>query len=265
MLLVKIALAGDEETGKKELLPEGTLAEATIDGTPIRFRIWEASGLPKSQTLRKIGYSGCSGAIVVFDVTKPETFSNLDSWITEFWKYNGKGRMPVVIAGNRVDTRTAEIIADEKAHEFAERLTRQCRENKSGAKVSYFPTDGTNLSEMLEALGRNIVQMLELQKKGVREGVEEEIPEATLPAAEPRAAPEVVETQLAGTEIGVTKHPVIEVKGIGAKTLDQLTKINIVTAEELIARDPHEIAELLGRKSDTQIRKWQENARILLA
>ena len=59
--------------------------------------------------------------------------------------------------------------------------------------------------------------------------------------------------------------PISEVKGIGAKAQEQLKAIKIETIAELLAKDSDEIAKLLGRKSDTQIKKWQENARLLIS
>lgn len=55
-----------------------------------------------------------------------------------------------------------------------------------------------------------------------------------------------------------------EVKGIGNAAYEKLTAANINTIGDLISKHSQEIATLIGRKSDAQIKKWQENAREML-
>ena len=61
-----------------------------------------------------------------------------------------------------------------------------------------------------------------------------------------------------------TLTPVSEVKGIGKAVYEKLSDANIKTIGDLISKHSQEIATLIGRKSDTQIKKWQENAKNML-
>lgn len=61
-----------------------------------------------------------------------------------------------------------------------------------------------------------------------------------------------------------TLTPVSEVKGIGKAAFEKLSAANIKTIGDLISKHSQDIATLIGRKSDTQIKKWQENAKNML-
>jgi hypothetical protein len=60
------------------------------------------------------------------------------------------------------------------------------------------------------------------------------------------------------------KIKVNEIKGIGKATAEQLTMVGIKTAADLLNLDSKAIADKIGRKSDTQIKKWQDNAKASL-
>lgn len=57
---------------------------------------------------------------------------------------------------------------------------------------------------------------------------------------------------------------VSEVKGIGKAAFDKLSDAGIKSIGDLLKKHSQEIATMIGRKSDTQIKKWQETARAML-
>ena len=70
----------------------------------VKFQIWDLAGQPRFGTVRSVYYYGCLGALLVFDVTRPDTFTNLESWIDEIFKrikqtINRAAHFRVVIIG----------------------------------------------------------------------------------------------------------------------------------------------------------------------
>jgi hypothetical protein len=61
-----------------------------------------------------------------------------------------------------------------------------------------------------------------------------------------------------------TLTSVSEVKGIGKAAYEKLSAANVNTIGDLISKHSQEIATLIGRKSDAQVKKWQDNAREML-
>lgn len=61
-----------------------------------------------------------------------------------------------------------------------------------------------------------------------------------------------------------TLTSISEVKGIGKAAYDKLVTANIKTIGDLLSKHSQEIATMIGRKSDKQIKTWQENAQKML-
>ena len=84
------------------------------------------------------------------------------------------------------------------------------------------------------------------------------------PTPKPTTKPEPVKPVVSVTPSANTLTSVSEVKGIGKAVFDKLTAANIKTIGDLISKHSQEIATMIGRKSDTQIKKWQEAAQKML-
>lgn len=53
------------------------------------------------------------GAILVYDVTKKETFQKLDSWLNELEIYGTRNNMAKMIVGNKIDSTDRAISRDD--------------------------------------------------------------------------------------------------------------------------------------------------------
>ena len=91
----------------------------TLNSKELIFQIWDLSGQKSFETIRPQFYNRTDGVILVFDITRRESFSNLSSWLEEIWDQTGK--IPIVLVGNKLDlVNTAEeVIPQHEAEEFA--------------------------------------------------------------------------------------------------------------------------------------------------
>ena len=111
----------------------------------LRFRVkWilnDLAGQFAYYEVRPLFYQGAKAALVVFDVSRPETFKSLPAWIYEFWKYASKDneieKRPVVIVGNKSDLREkmANPVPQEKAIGYAKKIS-----EATGFDVPYIET-----------------------------------------------------------------------------------------------------------------------------
>lgn len=77
-------------------------------------------------------YYGTSGAIVLFDITRVQTFRHVTYWIDELINYNGYGKIPIVLVGNKTDLKgnAQRVINSIDPKQFIFRLNRTSkREN----------------------------------------------------------------------------------------------------------------------------------------
>jgi small GTP-binding protein len=81
---------GTEFSIKK--LPNGTL------------KIWDVGGQDGFSTIRKSAYEDTCGAIIVFDVSRKETFENIQLWLDEL-RAHVDYEVPVLLVANKIDLR----------------------------------------------------------------------------------------------------------------------------------------------------------------
>jgi GTPase SAR1 family protein len=98
--------------------------------------------------VRETYCKGARGAIIVFDLTRVETFLELHEWLQTLWKISGK--VPLVICANKTDLKSLRKISRERALDIV---------RFSGAK--YFETSaktGENVAKAFLFLAETILK-----------------------------------------------------------------------------------------------------------
>ncbi|CBI31384.3 unnamed protein product, partial [Vitis vinifera] len=76
----------------------------TIGGKKLKLTIWDTAGQERFGTLTNTYYRGVHGIILVYDVTRQETFTNLsDVWEKEVEFYSTNHKCIDFFVGNKVD------------------------------------------------------------------------------------------------------------------------------------------------------------------
>jgi len=83
------------------------------DGTvrKVRLNVWDMGGQSTYRELRRQFMKGASGAIVVYDVTRPETFMAMNNWFESFKEVCPDS--PVLISANKVDLLDKRMVPQE--------------------------------------------------------------------------------------------------------------------------------------------------------
>ena len=63
-------------------------------------------------------YRGAVGALVVYDLTKPQTFQNLDKWLQEL-KEHAESSVRIMLVGNKTDLRHLRAVTMEEGRALA--------------------------------------------------------------------------------------------------------------------------------------------------
>lgn len=84
----------------------------------IKIQAWDVAGQARFKAVRKMYYSGAAGVILVFDVTRRRSFTELMKWVEEADESIG-GRVPMVCVGNKIDL-PDRAVPSEEAKEWAE-------------------------------------------------------------------------------------------------------------------------------------------------
>lgn len=164
---IKLVLLGEAAVGKSSIVlrfvsndfaenKEPTIGAAFLtqrvnmgDHT-IKFEIWDTAGQERFASLAPMYYRNAQAALVVYDVTKPQSFIKARHWVKELHEQASKGII-IALVGNKMDL--LETDDDRKvAREEAEKLAQE--EN-----LLFFETSaktGDNVSEVFLAIGEKI-------------------------------------------------------------------------------------------------------------
>jgi len=67
-----------------------------------KFLIWDTAGQERFHSLAPMYYRGSAAAVIVYDITKQDSFHTLKKWVKEL-KEHGPENIVMAIAGNKCD------------------------------------------------------------------------------------------------------------------------------------------------------------------
>ncbi len=81
------------------------------------FVKWDTAGQERFRTITSAYYRGADGIVLVYDVTNPESFSNIQGWLNEVKRYANENTC-MLLVGNKndrsdkqVDTAEGKVLA----------------------------------------------------------------------------------------------------------------------------------------------------------
>ena len=136
--LLKYIIIGDSNVGKSNLLlryidntfnEEYKLTigvefgEKTIEvkNKKYKIQIWDTAGQENFRSITRTYYKNSVCALVVYDITRRETFDNVINWI-EDCKMNSPKTIYIVLVGNKCDLEKDRQVSSEEGEEIANRF-----------------------------------------------------------------------------------------------------------------------------------------------
>ncbi|KAG6392856.1 hypothetical protein SASPL_147084 [Salvia splendens] len=90
----------------------------TIEGRPIKLQIWDTAGQESFRSITRSYYRGAAGALLVYDITRRETFNHLASWLEDA-KQHANPNMTIILVGNKSDLAQRRAVSKEEGEQFA--------------------------------------------------------------------------------------------------------------------------------------------------
>nr|CAB3265356.1 ras-related protein Rab-12-like [Phallusia mammillata] len=90
----------------------------SVAGHQVRLQIWDTAGQERFNSITTAYYRNARGIVMVYDVTRPETYRNLDKWLDLVKEY-GRDDVEIAIVGNKADLPDLQV-NPHKARHFAE-------------------------------------------------------------------------------------------------------------------------------------------------
>lgn len=135
--LFKVVLIGDSGVGKSNLLSRFTRNEFNLEskstigvefatrsvqcqGKTIKAQIWDTAGQERYRAITSAYYRGAVGALLVYDISKYNTFENVEKWLREL-RDHAEQNIVIMLVGNKSDLRHLRTVNTEEARAFAEK------------------------------------------------------------------------------------------------------------------------------------------------
>ena len=162
---VKIMLIGDSFVGKTSLLTKYCKNEfkptyiTTIgidfqikyfkyNDKRIKVQIWDTTGQERYRILAKSNINSSDGFIFVYDITKRDTFNNINNWVEQVKEIAPKNSKSIIF-GNKVDLHKKRVIDASEGKHLAKKFN-----------MKFFETsakEGNNINEGFESLVKDIL------------------------------------------------------------------------------------------------------------
>nr|XP_016498984.1 PREDICTED: ras-related protein RABA5a-like [Nicotiana tabacum]XP_016498985.1 PREDICTED: ras-related protein RABA5a-like [Nicotiana tabacum]XP_016498986.1 PREDICTED: ras-related protein RABA5a-like [Nicotiana tabacum]XP_016498987.1 PREDICTED: ras-related protein RABA5a-like [Nicotiana tabacum] len=179
--LFKIVLIGDSAVGKSNLLArfardefypnskstigvEFQTQKLDINGKEVKAQIWDTAGQERFRAVTSAYYRGAVGALLVYDISRRQTFDNISRWLNELQTHSDMNVVTILV-GNKSDLKDAREVTTAEGKSLAEAQGLFFIETSALDSSNVAVAFQTVVKEIYNILSRKVIQSQELQKK----------------------------------------------------------------------------------------------------
>ena len=134
-MMVKVIIIGESGVGKTNIMSkylknqfmENSKATVGVEfgsklfkcqGHKIKAQIWDTAGQEKYKAITGAYYKGSKGALVVYDITRKDTFATLEKWVNDL-KAASDPKLTMLLIGNKSDLDDKREVSKDQGEEKA--------------------------------------------------------------------------------------------------------------------------------------------------
>jgi len=133
-----------------------------ISNKLIKIQIWDTAGQEAFQAITRTYYKGAVGALLVYDISRKETFTHAVKWLEEV-RNNSSKQIVVILIGNKKDLENKRQVSFEEGESFAKENGLMFLE--VSAKTAH------NIEEAFSLSAKQILNNIESSKSEIQLGV----------------------------------------------------------------------------------------------
>ena len=171
--LYKIIIIGDSGVGKSNILgrylhnefredTKSTVGvefgskKMVIENTPIKLQIWDTAGQERYRSITSAYYKGSKGCFIVYDITNPQSFDDIQKWYEEIKRSGDKG-VSIILVGNKCDLENERKISTETGKNKAKEMNCPFYETSALSNIM--------IEEVFKSICEDIFNKVKTEKK----------------------------------------------------------------------------------------------------
>eukprot|EP01002_Notosolenus_urceolatus_P008890 NODE_3350_length_940_cov_7.136925_g2792_i0.p1 GENE.NODE_3350_length_940_cov_7.136925_g2792_i0~~NODE_3350_length_940_cov_7.136925_g2792_i0.p1 ORF type:complete len:219 (+),score=30.86 NODE_3350_length_940_cov_7.136925_g2792_i0:181-837(+) len=91
----------------------------TIENKQIKLQIWDTAGQESFRSITRSYYRRTPGALLVYDITRRETFDHLTQWLEDA-RQHANANMTIMLIGNKCDLENKRQVPTSEGQRFAD-------------------------------------------------------------------------------------------------------------------------------------------------
>ena len=91
-----------------------------VEGKTVKAQIWDTAGQERYRAITSAYYRGAVGALLVYDITKRQTFDNVQRWLREL-RDHADSNIVIMMAGNKSDLNHLRAVSEDDGQSLAEK------------------------------------------------------------------------------------------------------------------------------------------------
>ena len=131
-----------------------------LDDATVKFEIWDTAGQERYHSLAPMYYRGAQAAVIVYDITSPESFGRAKKWVQELQRQSDPQQSLVMaLVGNKTDLSPKRVVTEQEAKAYAD---------ETG--LLFFETSaksGENVNEIFKAVAAKLPKNLPPPRQNV--------------------------------------------------------------------------------------------------
>ena len=182
---MKILLLGDSGVGKSCIVLRYTdntfsqnlmssigvdfkLKNIEIDNKTIKLQIWDTAGMEKFHTLTTSYYKGAHAFLIVFDITKRDSFEHIRNWMADIDEFAKPGVLRILV-GNKCDLENERVVSENEAKEIALKYWINYIETSAKEKTNI---ESLFLDTIKNLLSKQKIKTLNSNNIGYKQGID---------------------------------------------------------------------------------------------
>jgi len=118
-LLLRYVQDGFESEHMPTIGIDFRLKNIVLDGHNVKIQIWDTAGQERFRTITHNYYRGAHGILLVYDVTKENSFLNIRKWIQDVRAY-AEQNVNLVLIGNKCDLVDKKAVETQRGQQLAD-------------------------------------------------------------------------------------------------------------------------------------------------